>query len=75
MLESFGFKRWDSFECVIKYKDNKNDVLISVYVDDLVNLTADSCAISWMKSELKSLFNLSDFGELKTIFKVRLSIK
>lgn len=40
-LEVFGFKKLDSAECVFKYKVENVEVVIIVYIDELVILTAD----------------------------------
>lgn len=55
-LKSFGFKQSDFCECIFKYKHTKIEVVVLVFVDDLLVLCAYIYGISWGKSELKSLF-------------------
>lgn len=74
-LECFGFKQSDFSECVFKYKDNKIDVGILVYVDDLVVLTAEIDDIGSVKCALKSLFKLTGLGELKYYRGLRSKVK
>lgn len=64
-LEVVGSKQLESCKCVSKLKDYRFEVIVSVYVDDLLILSAGIEGIEWVKNEMKSLFKLTDFGKLR----------
>lgn len=64
ILEGFGFLKLGLCECVFSMKDDHCEVLILVYVDNLVILCANIEGISWVKSRLQSLLKLNGLGEV-----------
>lgn len=48
-LKKFRFTRLQSCECVFKFKDEKHEIVIFVYRDDLVILSPELSGVKWKK--------------------------
>lgn len=65
----------DSCECLFNNKENKFDVVILVYVDALMILSADIDGLGCMNNMLKSLLKLMNLVELKYYLSVLFELK
>ena len=61
---SMGFKRTVSDACVYTHKVNNNDVIISVYVDDLIIACTDTNTIIAVKEQIAQRYKVKDMGEM-----------
>ncbi len=74
-LIKMGLTRLESDHCVFMglAEGPRKEVLVLVYVDDLLITGRNSSAISLVKSGLQSSFNLKDMGSVKFFLGVRIS--
>ncbi|KAH7966205.1 hypothetical protein HPB49_014361 [Dermacentor silvarum] len=70
MLRSEGMTRSKAEPCA--YASKKNNLILSVYVDDLVIIAEDEKQIADLKSRLNQQFDARDLGEASHILSIRL---
>jgi hypothetical protein len=63
-LLSFGFSRCPSEPAIYTKMINGSQLVVSVYVDDLVVTGASLDGIGMFKAEMAKVFNMSDMGLL-----------
>lgn len=61
-LLRLGFRHNDSEHAVYMHGEDKQCLLVGVYVDDLVISGGDSAHINEFKMQMKSMFHTSDLG-------------
>jgi hypothetical protein len=62
-LKSIGFEQTHSDHCVYINKDT--DVILALWVDDLIIFSKNTSAIEEVKDQLRKEFEMKDLGELK----------
>ena len=55
----------------VKREEKKVEILVLVYVDNMVVAAADVHDVKWFKTELGKVFQLTDLGELKHILGIQ----
>ncbi|CAM9996666.1 unnamed protein product [Heterosigma akashiwo] len=70
-LLSLGFQRSGHEFCLYTHRDGGNELMIVVYVDDLVVSGSSSALVSDFKQSLASKYNLTDQGELTQILGIK----
>jgi hypothetical protein len=50
----------------------KNDLILALYVDDIVLFARDMQAIQWMKGILNASFSMKDLGPISTVLGIRI---
>ncbi|KAJ0941493.1 putative RNA-directed DNA polymerase [Helianthus annuus] len=63
-LKDMGFKRCSQEQVVYKLQKSKSDLIVGVYVDDLIVTGADETKIKEFKEKMKKVFDMSDLGKL-----------
>jgi hypothetical protein len=66
-LLSIGFKRSEADPCIYKRLRNSKEVILFVYVDDLIIAGNDMEQINIVKKELSDKWSMKDIGELSEI--------
>jgi hypothetical protein len=64
-LISLGFSRCPSEPAIYTRRSGQNQLVIGVYVDDLMIMRADSGDIKKFKPEMENVFRMSDLGLLR----------
>ena len=67
--EFLNFTRGDNEPCVLYHKER--DLVVLVYVDDILIFSADSKYISHIKQELLKEYEMTDAGEIENLLKIR----
>lgn len=65
LVDNLNFVRLESDPCV--YKNEKCNLIISMYVDDILIFAKDESKVKWFKNELNAKFEIEDIGECKKI--------
>lgn len=63
-LESLGFKRCPSEHAVYTRKEGENNLIVAVYVDDLLVTGSDVSMIESFKKQMSQKFEMTDMGKL-----------
>ena len=71
-LEEQGFMRLRTDSAVYTRGEGKNQVILGVYVDDLVILGEDIQQVLGVKGVLSSEFQMVDFGEVSKVLGIRI---
>ena len=50
----------------------KHDLILALYVDDIVLFARDMQAIQWMKGILNASFSMKDLGPISTVLGIRI---
>ena len=63
LLDRLKFRSSPNDPCLYVRRTSGNIMLVALYVDDLLIAGNDMSAISWIKGELRKLFDMKDLGE------------
>ena len=67
-----GFSSSPADDCLyVRRKEKSVEVLVLVYVDDMVVAAAEMRSVRWFKEELGKAFQITNLGELKHILGIR----
>lgn len=66
-LLSIGFSRSIAEPCLYTMGTGPEQLVIGVYVDDLIICAASTHRLNWLKGQLSDSFPMKDIGEAKTI--------
>lgn len=69
-LKSINLTRSRADPCV--YFNKKNDLIIGVYVDDLLVMSKDSVTIQKFKEDIGAAFETKDLGEINHLLSIRI---
>jgi hypothetical protein len=64
-IESMGFKRCVSDNCLYVRWNGKDIMLLALYVDDIVIDGSDLADVEMVKADFKKRFEMKDLGELR----------
>ncbi|CAM9339354.1 unnamed protein product, partial [Heterosigma akashiwo] len=70
-LVSLGFKRSGHESCLYTRRDESGELMVAVYVDDLVISGSSQAIVSDFKQSLASKYDLTDQGELTQILGIK----
>ena len=65
LIEELGFRASDADPCVYVKEADGFIVIIAIYVDDLLIAGNNTDAIKWLKSQLRSRFDMKDLGDAR----------
>src|ERR1700731_3940842 len=72
-MKCLGFVNSAADDCLyMKRTGERVEVLVLVYVDDMVIAAMDIQIVLWFKGELGKAFQISDLGELKHILGIQI---
>lgn len=64
-LQKLGFSQLKNEPCLYVYKEDKNSMLIAIYVDDIIIASNNEEKANWIKQQLASNFDIKHIGKLK----------
>ena len=65
VLLEYGFRKFQSSECLFVKGDGAEKVVLAVYVDDLIIMSPNRMEVDKTKEKLRVKFKLEDLGELR----------
>ena len=71
-MKCLGFVNSAADDCLYtKKKGERVELLVLVYMDDMVIAAMELRTVQWFKGELGNAFQISDLGKLKHILGIR----
>ena len=67
-LAVIGFRPLKSDHCVYVYKDETGFIVLTIYVDNILFLSASKPLLNKLKKKLMNRFEMSDTGDVSRIF-------
>jgi len=73
VLEQLGFTKLQEDHCLFHSKKAGRQILLALYVDDLVAASPKASELAWLHTEIQTHFKITDQGDLSSVLNVSVS--